>query len=69
MIQCNLPESIEVNGKILRKVIGKSYEEALKEAKLNKKTYRTVKVLHKNLRGKLDLHNKPYEPTVWLFTN
>lgn len=27
-----------------------------------------VKVLHRNLRGKLDLHNKPYKPTEWLFT-
>lgn len=27
-----------------------------------------VKVLHRNLRGKLDLHGKPYQPTEWLFT-
>ena len=69
MVQCNLPKSLNINGKILKPVHGKSYNEALREAKLKKKTYRTIKVLHKNLRGKLDLHNKPYEPTVWLFTN
>lgn len=27
-----------------------------------------VKVLSENLKGKLDLHNKPYKPTEWLFT-
>jgi hypothetical protein len=69
MVQCNLPRSIKINGKILKPVVGKSYKDALKEAKLHKKTYRTIRVLHKNLRGRLDLHQKPYEPTVWLFTN
>lgn len=27
-----------------------------------------VKVLAKNLRGKLDVHNKPYQPTRWIYT-
>lgn len=27
-----------------------------------------VNVLSKNLRGKLDIHNKPYKPTRWIFT-
>ena len=27
-----------------------------------------VKVLAKNLRGKLDIHNQPYKPTEWLFS-
>jgi hypothetical protein len=27
-----------------------------------------VKVLQKTLRGRLDLHNKPYQPTEWIFT-
>jgi len=29
--------------------------------------YRTVFVLAKNLRGRLDLHGKPYQPTKWIF--
>ncbi len=27
-----------------------------------------VNVLAKNLRGKLDIHNKPYQPTKWIFS-
>lgn len=27
-----------------------------------------VKVLSKELKGKLDLHHKPYQPTEWIFT-
>lgn len=27
-----------------------------------------VKVLSRNLRGKTDLHGKPYQPTEWIFT-
>lgn len=27
-----------------------------------------VHVLAKNLRGKLDIHNKPYQPTKWIFS-
>lgn len=69
MIRSNLPRSIKIKDKILKPVVGKSYKDALKEARLNKKTYLTVKVLHKNLRGVSDLHHRPYEPTVWLFTN
>lgn len=26
-----------------------------------------VKVLSHNLKGKLDLHGKPYQPTEWIF--
>ena len=28
-----------------------------------------VNVMSKNLRGKTDLHGKPYQPTKWIFTN
>lgn len=28
-----------------------------------------VKVMSRNLRGKTDLHGKPYQPTEWVFTN
>lgn len=28
-----------------------------------------VKVLSKNLKGKTDLYGKPYQPTLWIFTN
>jgi hypothetical protein len=28
-----------------------------------------VNVLSKNLKGKNDIHGKPYKPTKWIFTN
>lgn len=31
--------------------------------------YRYIEVLEKNLRGKLDLYGRPYQPTTWLMTN
>jgi len=37
------------------------------EAKRRKLRYRTVKVLGRKLRGKLDLNRRPYEPTCWVF--
>lgn len=27
-----------------------------------------VKVLSKNLKGKIDLHQKPYKPSEWIYT-
>lgn len=36
-------------------------------AKRRKLKYRRVEVLNRNLRGKLDLHRKPYKPTKWIF--
>jgi len=27
-----------------------------------------VNVLSRNLRGKMDFFNRPYKPTIWLFT-
>lgn len=27
-----------------------------------------VDVLHKNLRGRTDLHDMPYKPTIWIFS-
>jgi hypothetical protein len=37
------------------------------EAKRRKLKYRQVKVLSRNLRGKLDLHHRPYTGTLWVF--
>ncbi len=39
----------------------------IKEAKAKKLKYRKVSVLSRNLRGKLDLHGRPYKGTVWVF--
>lgn len=37
------------------------------EAKRQKLKYRRVAILSSNLRGKLDLHYRPYTPTNWVF--
>ena len=67
MLRTSLPKSLQVNGKTLVPVIGTDYKKALTIAKSKKMTYRTVKVLARNLKGRTDLHNRLYQPTVWLF--
>lgn len=42
-------------------------ERIIAEAKRRKLKHRVIGVLHRNLRGKLDLHGTPYRPTVWTF--
>lgn len=39
----------------------------VKEAKRQKLKYRRLSVLSRNLRRSLDLHNRPYQATVWVF--
>lgn len=34
---------------------------------LDGRKYRIVQVLAKNLRGKLNIHGKPYEPSKWIY--
>lgn len=36
-------------------------------AKSRRLKYRRIEVLSRNLRGKLDLHRRPYKPTRWIF--
>ena len=43
-------------------------QRAIKEqAKLQKLKCRTIGVLSRNLRGKLDLYGRPYRANVWTF--
>jgi hypothetical protein len=37
------------------------------EAKRLKLKYRKVAVLSRNLRKSIDLHNRPYRPSIWVF--
>lgn len=39
----------------------------IKEAKARGLKYRLVSVLSRNLRGKLDLHRRPYTGSIWVF--
>lgn len=52
----HLPDAIKYNGRVY--YIGEE------------NGYRKIKVLvlNRNLRGKLDLHQKPYKPTEWIFS-
>ena len=56
------------NGWLVDLPIGASEETAIiNEAKRQKLKYRRVAIMSRNLRGKLDLHYRPYRPTVWIF--
>jgi hypothetical protein len=63
----HLPESIVVNGITLRRIVAIDRQFAMNFIKENKLKYRNIKVLSPKLKGKLDIHNKPYSPTEWLF--
>ncbi len=39
----------------------------VEEAKKRKLKYRMVSVLSRNLRGKTDLHHRPYRPNIYVF--
>lgn len=49
--------------------IGRSRSFILEYIKRNGGKYRQVSVMHRNLRGKLDLHGRPYRPSVWILTD
>jgi hypothetical protein len=49
--------------------IGQSKFEILGRIKELRGKYRIVDVLGRNLRGKLDLHDRPYQPDTWILTN
>lgn len=71
-----LPEYIKLPcGTILNKRIscikglGMSEEDLKQLIKSKNGKYRVVDVLHRNLRGKNDLHGRPYQPNRWILTN
>lgn len=80
MLRCNLPrEIVTPDQKILKPVIGgyvggkffikplASINEIITEAQKQKRKYRTIKILARNLRGKLDYHGIPYQPNTFVF--
>jgi hypothetical protein len=73
----HLPDSVQYNGKTyhinrnLSSILhdtGATPEHIKEGLKPTKTKMVIVEVLSKNLKGKLNLHNKPYKPTVWVFT-
>lgn len=69
-----LPQTIEYNGELYSRYIScgdintlTQLESKVKDLKLTGCKVVMCNVLSKNLRGRLDLHNKPYKPTQWIF--
>lgn len=78
MIKSNLPDSIVKNGLtyirnydyFTRKLISvdtENVEKQIQQAKKYGLKYITIQVLHRNLRGRQDLHNKDYQPRTYVF--
>lgn len=72
-----LPETIQYNGQTYFRNIAMSgamnanrtpHSTIQGTLKLENRKCILVRVLGRNLKGKLDLHNKPYQPTEWIFT-
>lgn len=76
MLRTNLPHSITLpDGTVLDKRtsyipgVGPSKEDLIARAKQLGARYRLVEVLERNLRGKRDLHRRPYPPTTWILSD
>lgn len=75
MLKTSLPESITLKcGTVLRHRtsyiagIGPSKSALIAIAKAKGSKFRCVEVLGGNLRGKTDLHRRPYEPSTWILS-
>ena len=73
-----LVESVKYNGEVYTKntVLSSGMntsrtrpEKVIQALKTTGKKGVLVEVLSANLKGKTDLHNKPYQPTKWIYTN
>lgn len=62
----SLPESVKYNGRTYVRDMERSNKHTLGQP-YDKDGCIKVNVLSRNLRGKLDLHHKPYQPTEWVF--
>lgn len=80
MIKSNLPDTIVKNGltyvrnyvyfyskQLAVDMNTSNVRKQIEQAKKHGLKYLTVKVLHRNLRGRTDLHNKPYQPHSYVF--
>lgn len=61
-----LPITINYNKKTYVINIDKSHQHQSRK-EFDKKGCVLVKVLHRNLKGKNDLHGQPYKPSEWIF--
>lgn len=66
----SLPDKLTIKGTtFVRKDIpfDSNMIKELFKAKLKRLKYRRIKVMSKNLEGRIDYHGKPYEPTEHLY--
>ena len=63
----SLPAQIKYGGRIYKRDVDASSKYSLFKIK-PKINFVVIEVLQKNLEGKTDLHNRPYQPTKWIFT-
>ena len=76
MLRTYLPDQIELpDGTVLNKKIsyvpgiGDTKRAIIEKIKSKGGKYRLVKVFGRRLRGKFDLHGRPYRPTTWILTD
>lgn len=63
----SLPDTINYNGK--EYILNRELSSALHDGKIfDTKRCIQVNVLQRTLKGKRDLHGKPYQPTKWIYT-
>lgn len=63
----HLPDVVEHKGKEYKMVSSMSAMKASGQPVEMPKSYVIVEVMNKRLRGKTDLHGKPYKPSQWVF--
>lgn len=63
----HLPEKIQEKGITFIRVNKPFDKDLIAQFKKEKKKYRIVQVLSRNLRKATNLYGKPYQPTKWIF--
>ena len=59
--------TVKDRGVVYRLVTGMTYQQIAAEARRLKKRFRRVDVYNRFLKGKRDLHGKPYEPNTFYY--
>ncbi len=65
----HLPKELKIKGRtfvLFSSPTAQSLSESFREVKKSGIKFRTVKVLARNLRGRNDLHGKPYQPNEFI---
>lgn len=65
--RASLPDSIRYNKRTFILNAGKSARISLGEKFIDDGTRVKIEVLSANLKNRLDLHGKPYKPSVFIF--